>query len=89
MDEINLENNNIVPVSGPTPTSTNISMEMISGGSVVHDDGRVEPVYVVHFTTGNGHHFYYPWKGLKETVLNWVRIEGEIHEESNKDQKIT
>jgi hypothetical protein len=35
MDEINLENNNIVSVSGPTPTSTNISMEMISGGTVV------------------------------------------------------
>jgi hypothetical protein len=88
MNEINIENNNIVPVSGPTPTSTNISMEMISGGSVVHDDGRVEPVYVVHFTTGNGHHFYYPWKGLKETVLNWVRIEGEVRAENAKNSSL-
>ena len=77
MDEINLENNRIVPVSGPTETSTNITMEMVSGGTLVHDDGRVEPVYVVHFTTGNGHHFYYPWEGLKKTVLQWVEIEKE------------
>jgi len=77
MNEINLENNNIIPVSGPTETSTNITMEMVSGGTLVHDDGRVEPVYVVHFTTGNGHHFYYPWEGLKNTVLQWARIEEE------------
>ena len=78
MDEINLENNNIVPVSGPTPTSTNITMEMVSGGTLVHDDGRVEPMYVVHFTTGNGHHLFYPWEGLKNTVLQWVEIEKRI-----------
>lgn len=78
MKEIDLNNNSVVPLTGPTPNSTNISMEMISGGTVHHDDGRIEPVRIVHFTTGNGHHFYYPWNALKETVLQWAEIEKSI-----------
>jgi len=75
MKEIDLQNNMIVPLDAPTQSSTTITMEMISSRTVVHDDGRIEPILVVHFTTGNGHHFYYPWNALKNTVLQWVEIE--------------
>lgn len=50
------------------------SMEMISGGTEVHEDGRIEPVYVVKFIS-NGQPFLYPWKHLKECVLNWIEVE--------------
>jgi hypothetical protein len=52
------------------------SMEMVSVGTEVGDDGKVEPIYSVQFTTPNGT-FRYPWKHLKETMVNWMKIEGE------------
>ena len=55
------------------------SMEMISVGTEVHDDGRVEPIYTVQFTS-HGQTFTYPWKHLKETVLHWAEIEKELGE---------
>lgn len=50
------------------------SMEMVSVGTEVGDDGKVEPIYSVQFTTPNGT-FRYPWKHLKECVLNWIEVE--------------
>ena len=52
------------------------SMEMVSVGTEVGDDGKVEPIYSVQFTTPNGT-FRYPWNHLKETVVNWMGIERE------------
>lgn len=66
----------IIPVSSPTATSINVTMEMITG-SVEKDDGVIKVNRFVKFTTGNGHHILYPWEALKETVLGWVKIEKE------------
>ena len=66
----------IIPVSSPTATSTNVTMEMITG-SVEKDDGVIKVNRFVKFTTGNGHHILYPWEALNETVLGWVKIEKE------------
>ena len=52
------------------------SMEMLSVGTEVGDDGKIEPILSVQFTTPGGT-FRYPWKHLKETVVNWMGIEGE------------
>lgn len=67
----------IVPVSSPTATSTNVTMEMITGSVEKNDDGAIKVNRFVKFTTGNGHHILYPWEALKSTVLNWVLIEKE------------
>ncbi len=74
-DKIDLENNKVIPVPGPTATSTNVSMEMIVGSVEIGDDGNSRVNYFVSFTSGNGHHILYPWKALKSTVLQWVEIE--------------
>lgn len=67
----------IVPVSSPTATSTQVTMEMITGSVEKNDDGVIKVNRFVKFTTGNGHHILYPWEVLKSTVLNWVLIEKE------------
>ena len=75
-DKIDLENNKVIPVSGPTATSTNVSMEMIVGSVEIGDDGNSKVNYFVKFSTGNSnHHILYPWEGLKETVLKWCELE--------------
>jgi len=74
-------NNNelITPISEPTATSTNVTMEMIIGSTEINDEtGDVKVNYFVKFTTGNGHHILYPWEGLKSTVQSWVLIEKEM-----------
>jgi len=74
-------NNNelITPISEPTATSTNVTMEMIIGSTEINDEtGDVKVNYFVKFTTGNGHHILYPWEGLKSTVQSWVLIEEEM-----------
>lgn len=52
------------------------SMEMMSVGTEVYDDGRMKPIYVVKFTS-RGETFTYPWNHLKKTVVEWMKIEGE------------
>jgi hypothetical protein len=71
-------NNNelITPISEPTATSTNVTMEMIVGSTEINDEtGDVKVNYFVKFSTGNGHHILYPWEGLKSTVQNWISVE--------------
>ena len=78
-------NNNelITPISEPTATSTNVTMEMIIGSTEINDEtGDVKVNYFVKFTTGNGHHILYPWEGLKSTVQSWVLIEEEMEKKS-------
>ena len=70
-----MNNKSIIPVSEPTSTSTNVTMEMITGSVEKNDDGVIKVNYFVKFTTGNGHHILYPWEGLKSTVLQWMFIE--------------
>ena len=65
----------IIPVSSPTATSTNVTMEMITGSVEKDDNGVIKVNRFVKFTTENGHHILYPWEALKETVLGWVNIE--------------
>ena len=72
-----MNNKSIIPVSEPTSTSTNVTMEMITGSVEKDDDGVIKINRFVKFTTGNGHHILYPWEALKETVLGWVKIEKE------------
>jgi len=74
-DKIDLEGNKVIPVPGPTATSTNVTMEMIVGSVEIGDDGNSKVNYFVSFTSGNGHHILYPWEGLKETVLKWCEVE--------------
>ena len=74
-------NNNelITPISEPTATSTNVTMEMIVGSTEINDEtGDVKVNYFVKFSAGNGHHILYPWEGLKSTVQSWVLIEKEM-----------
>jgi hypothetical protein len=59
------------------------SIEMLSIGTEVSDDGKIEPILSVQFTTPNGT-FRYPWKHLKETVGNWMKIE----EVNNEQQRV-
>ena len=78
-DKIDLERNKVIPVSGPTATSTNVTMEMIVGSVEIGDDGNSKVNYFVKFSTENSnHHILYPWEGLKSTVLQWVEIEKEM-----------
>ena len=51
------------------------SMEMLCIGTEVDNEGNIEPIFTVQFTTPDGT-FRYPWKHLKESVKNWVEIEG-------------
>jgi hypothetical protein len=75
-DKIDLENNKVIPVSGPTATSTNVTAEMIVGSVEIGDDGNSKVNYFVKFSTENSnHHILYPWEGLKSTVQNWALIE--------------
>jgi len=75
-DKIDLEGNKVIPVPGPTATSTNVTMEMIVGSVEIGDDGNSKVNYFVKFSTGNSnHHILYPWEGLKETVLKWCELE--------------
>jgi len=75
-DKIDLEENKVIPVSGPTATSTNVTMEMIVGSVEIGDDGNSKVNYFVKFSTENSnHHILYPWEGLKETVLKWCEVE--------------
>ena len=77
-DKIDLDKNSVIPVSGPTATSTNVTMEMVIGSVEKDDDGNTKVNYFVKFTTGNGHHILYPWEGLKSLVQSWVNIEKEM-----------
>jgi hypothetical protein len=78
-DKIDLEGNKVIPVSGPTATSTNVTMEMIVGSVEIGDDGKSKVNYFVKFSTENSnHHILYPWEGLKSTVQSWVLIEEEM-----------
>ena len=78
-DKIDLERNKVIPVSGPTATSTNVTMEMIVGSVEIGDDGNSKVNYFVKFSTENSnHHILYPWEGLKSLVLQWVNIEKEM-----------
>ena len=75
-DKIDLEGNKVIPVSGPTSTSTKVTAEMIVGSVEIGDDGNSKVNYFVKFSTGNSnHHILYPWEGLKETVLKWCELE--------------
>ena len=51
----------------------NVSMEMLCVGTEVDGDGKVEPILSVQFTTPDGI-FRYPWKHLRETVLDWEKV---------------
>ena len=51
----------------------NVSMEMLCIGTEVDGDGNIEPILSVQFTTPEGT-FRYPWKHLRETVLDWEKI---------------
>ena len=78
-DKIDLENNKVIPVSGPTATSTNVTAEMIVGSVEIGDDGNSKVNYFVKFSTENSnHHILYPWEGLKSLVQSWVLIEEEM-----------
>ena len=78
-DKIDLDKNSVIPVSGPTATSTNVTMEMVIGSVEKDDDGNSKVNYFVKFSTRNSnHHILYPWEGLKSTVLQWVEIEKEM-----------
>jgi hypothetical protein len=78
-DKIDLEGNKVIPVPGPTVTSTNVTMEMIVGSVEIGDDGNSKVNYFVKFSTENSnHHILYPWEGLKSLVLQWVNIEKEM-----------
>ena len=78
-DKIDLEENKVIPVSGPTATSTKVTAEMIVGSVEIDDDGNSKVNYFVKFSTGNSnHHILYPWEGLKSLVLQWVNIEKEM-----------
>jgi len=70
----------ITPISEPTATSTNVTMEMIIGSTEINDEtGDVKVNYFVKFSTENSnHHILYPWKGLKSLVQSWVLIEKEM-----------
>ena len=72
-----MNNKSIIPVSEPTSTSTNVTMEMITGSVEKDDDGVIKINRFVKFTTGNGHHILYPWEALKSTALQWMLIEEE------------
>ena len=72
------ENNKVVPLSVPTPTSINVNMEMIVGSVERDDDGNTKVNYFVSFTSKNGHHILYRWEELKRTVLQWIEVEKEI-----------
>jgi len=73
------ENNKVVPVSGPTSTSTNVTAEMIVGSTEINDEnGDVKVNYFVKFTAGNNNHILYPWESLKSLVLQWIEIEKKI-----------
>lgn len=78
-----MNNKSIIPVSEPTSTSTNVTMEMITGSVEKDDDGVIKVNRFVKFTTGNGHHILYPWEGLKSIVLQWMFIE-----EKNKNVEL-
>jgi len=80
INKIDLENNKVIPVSGPTATSTKVTAEMIVGSSEINDEtGDVKVNYFVKFSTENSnHHILYPWEGLKSLVLQWVNIEKEM-----------
>ena len=73
-------NVDIKEVKEPTVTSTNVTMEMIVGSVEVDDDGNRKVNRFVSFTTGNGHHIIYPWEALKQTVKQWMEIEGTLEE---------
>lgn len=78
-DKIDLEGNQVIPVSGPTATSTKVTMEMIVGSVEIDDDGNSKVNYFVKFSTENSnHHILYPWEGLKSLVQSWVNIEKEM-----------
>ena len=69
-------NKSITPISEPTATSTNVTMEMIIGSTEINDEtGDVKVNYFVKFSTGNGHHILYPWEGLRNIVLTWISVE--------------
>ena len=51
------------------------SMEMIGSCVKVEDDGASSIVMHVLFTDTEGNEVRYPWEGLKESVLEWIRIE--------------
>ena len=69
---------NLIPIDSPTPTSVNVTMEMIVGSVEVNDEtGDRKINRFVKFTTNNGHSILYPWEALKETVISWMKIENE------------
>ena len=78
-DKIDLEGNKVIPVPGPTATSTKVTAEMIVGSVEIDDDGNSKVNYFVKFSTENSnHHILYPWEGLKSLVQSWVNIEKEM-----------
>ena len=44
-----MNNKSIIPVSEPTSTSTNVTMEMITGSVEKNDDGVIKVNYFVKF----------------------------------------
>ena len=51
------------------------SMKMISPGVEVEPDGTTKQILHVLFTDTEGNEVRYPWEGLKESGLEWIRIE--------------
>ena len=65
------------PLKQPTATSVNVNMEMIVGSVEVDESGNKKFHRFAQFSTSDGHRILYPWEALKETVLQWIRIEEE------------
>jgi len=61
--------------SGINPTNTIVNMEMVVGSVEKNDDGSTKVNYLVKFSNGENH-ILFPWEGLKNTVLQWMKIEG-------------
>ena len=51
------------------------SMEMRAGEVEAFEDGTKKLIEVVYFTDTEGNVIKYPWKDLKQVVLQWIEIE--------------
>ena len=55
------------------------SMEMRAGEVEAFEDGTKKLIEVVYFTDTEGNVIKYPWKDLKQVVLQWIEIEVTDH----------
>lgn len=71
----------IIPSGPNSENAVRVDMSMQVGSVLRRETGEAFEFRVVSFKTSDGHEILYPWESLKQTVLEWIRIESEGDDE--------